>query len=345
MSNSTERDRKNERVVRNPTEKVFSPQQLMWINQMYGWIGYQEYVQGDKPARKHALQNVAAALPYVQQDAWHEFEEIQEMTNILPIPPRRDVLYDENLGRALLIVTTAALANRLDDVTEGAIEALVHSPQSFSGELFEKTFEKGRTTEATKGRITYSAMLDSIIVLCSRLGIPNEADTFASIIQAQKSSISRVNKWTKEGDMYSVDEAIESRKNTVGAYYGILARFATPDVQMQTKIRTLFNEIQLDDDMADVEMDLFIQINPFVALLYQEQMLTQYIEEKNNFNDALVRKTLIHMGKKSPQRCGATFKRAIDGAEAYWIKTFLLKHPPLVERYNEVFEQFDLANS
>ena len=340
MSSLMERERRNDRVVRNPSEKILTLQQLTWINQMYGWIGFQEYVERNNPLHKAALQNIASALPYVQQDAWHEFEEIRDIAGLLPTPPKRDVLYDEGLGRSTLIVATAALANRLDDMTESAVHVLAHTNNQFDGDLFEKTFTKGMSAQSGVGaRISYSDLLSSIYIVCSMLEIPTEHDTFTSIIQAQKASIDLVNKWTKEGDMYSVEAAIQSRRNTVGAYYGILARFATPDATVQAKIEAHFNEIQIDDDIADVEDDIYTQVNPFVALLYQEQMLDKYVLEKNQFKSNILIRTLTHVGKNGPYRGAKASKQMADTMEVRWINTFLSSHPPLVQRYNDVFNQ------
>lgn len=219
--------RENDRLVRNPKDKLLFPQQLTWLNVMYGWIDSHAYRNQKNPRIINSLQAIFDSLSYIQQDAWDEFAVIQDSTGILPKVTKGAAILDENIGRSVLVISVANMANRLDDLTETSIKALSNSRIRFNDEMFNKTIEKGKVADGVNGRITFTDMLGHIDVLYKLLGLPSENKTFNSIIQAQKKSLNILNKWTKNGEMYSVEEAIESRENTIGAYYGVLARAAT----------------------------------------------------------------------------------------------------------------------
>lgn len=78
---------------------------------------------------------------------------------------------------------------------------------------------------------------------------------------------------------YSVDQALEYRRKTVGKYYQLLAEIGIDSLEQRNSFVARFSEWQVDDDKIDISEDLDTQVNPFLAIL-AERGLEQLLRER-----------------------------------------------------------------
>lgn len=336
MAVTGERTYPANRVVQNPETAPVTNQQAFWIDKMDVWLNYQSILFQRKPREFRAIQSAADALGFIQEDAWQEFGIANSIAKLLPEARKYQVISDNNIGRSVLFLVVANYANRLDEIVEQSIDHATQSGIPLSGEIVEQSMRLPAAI-GNDGPISFIDMGTDINTQCDIVNVPKDVLTIDSILTAEVAHIDRLAHWVNDGDMYSVNEALESRLNTVGAYYHQLGGIATDNGIEEEKIMYELMGAQVEDDMFDVPEDIHTQMNPFVAALAQYGLLEQYVYEEESYKQGFMWQLMHESNQFLANHFGFSVDVLMAKAQAKWIRDFLVCHPNADAAYTDVF--------
>ena len=230
------------------------------------------------------LQALAYNIDYLEPDTIDEFAAVQSQWNYKRIKDQdhKSAQYSDVMARASIFLAVSNICNRLDAVTETAVRPIgSRNPDGVAGDLLERIIRKGKATEIDGQRVTFSQMLNHIrgAIHFFKLDDSINFDQTMHLIQnAQMQGMDLLSRFLSIGDSYSIEEAVQYRKNTVGRYYRLLGRIVSPESFIANMFALLFNEAQVEDDIIDIYEDVKTQVNPFVAALNKTDLTQHYIQ-------------------------------------------------------------------
>jgi len=247
---------------------------------------------------KNSIQACFYAFDLLQEDAVVEFiwavkEDYQTDTFspklsigdaieiIIGGPPKA---WNTNLQeRQIAFLLMSNIFNRADVLVETAITATKSNQDEAVGGVFlEKVLAKARlssfkNTEGEETRANFQEMIDHVKNLCRIWEIDTSSwdGYIEKIVAAQARGMSLVVQSRREGKIaYSVEQALDYRRQTIGNYARLLADIAFIDPEQKSKFIEKMMKKQIKDDKQDIRQDLDTQVNPFVGLIAKHDLVT-----------------------------------------------------------------------
>lgn len=200
--------------------------------------------------------------------------------------------------RIIVGLLVANVFNRGDDLIERATHATKRTDAKAGGEMLTNILEKGvfavRETENMRDRSRFVSpleMIHHITMFANEIGIDTSKwpEKIGTMISAQKTGMEHVRRTKETGKIgYTVDEALEYRRLTIGTYVNLLADIIFfDDLRFKDKRIKKLIDIQLADDLSDIREDEMTQMNPYVAALSEAGVLDEFKKKTKKRADFL----------------------------------------------------------
>jgi len=197
----------------------------------------------------------------------------------------------------ILFLLISNTFNRTDELAETAIRSTrSHDSKSVGKEFLNNLLTKVRVSEFTdqggdKVRVNFFEMFSHIKTLAElwNVNIDNWDNYVDTIIQGQAEGQEMLQKSRNAGSItYSSKEAVHYRRSTIGNYARLLgeALFGKDEKKVNTFVEQLM-QTQVRDDQIDVFEDINSQVNPFVAILQEHDLLEDFINYSKSLKPSI----------------------------------------------------------
>ena len=225
--------------------------------------------------------------PIGEKDRFKTFTNRLQVYNLINFPmfnSKKQLKPNE-----VLFLLVSNVFNRTDAIVEGSIKKNPNQDEHARGGLFldnvldHTPAVKYRNEKDETISVTPRELLTHIKTVAEALGFDTSQydRRIRKIIQAQKENLDMLIKINNgERPLYSVDEAIKYRLETIGQYALLLSSFAFDDPRQRTYFSKILMDIQRIDDIEDILQDIDIQMNPYYALISEFDLLKSYKDIK-----------------------------------------------------------------
>jgi len=186
------------------------------------------------------------------------------------------------MKKKLFFLLVANCFNRADELAETAFSSTnLLKPRSEMGvNILEKApiAEVKSSDKFNKFNFFESITAISKIATSWGIDVSHWTKLLREIIEAHLESLKELDEFQETGKICSPSEALDYRKKVIAKYAEILARIVfSPNQSDEINFfKREFMTSQAKDDLADAQDDIYSQINPFVSLLVEENLLQDF---------------------------------------------------------------------
>lgn len=266
------------------------------------------------PGQRTAINACIQALDLLQKDTALDFDNaltcnskredlrnpslpgFEKINRFYGLPPNELKYYIGNKQVIFLLISN--IFNRLDELGEKAVAVNPkNDSKSIGADFLMAVLHKAKlsdyqTADGENKRATFFEMIGFVKVLAGLWGVETSSwdQHIEGIVKAQAEGMDLLAESRQAGKItYSVDQALDYRHKTVGEYVKLLADiiYINPRIKRSFVKRTM--GAQIDDDKIDMIDDLNSQVNPFVALLAEHNLIgvfREYIAKDPKIIDA-----------------------------------------------------------